>query len=174
MLASNFRIVQTSIHSPTKVSNYLNLSDITLHLAVCLFDRTLANTELDEKQLQLTAITCLLLASKVIMMLMSMEMTTLSIMRMVMNEPRSMFASKDLCFFQVEEDFVPAPSLLLPLLGGSQEEKELTDSAMKMKMKMGEMARTERMILKALNFHLRTSTAATFLHYFTQVRTFVY
>jgi len=114
-----------------EVSNYLNLSDITLHLAVCLFDRTLANTELDEKQLQLTAITCLLLASK------------------------------------VEEDFVPAPSLLLPLLGGSQEEKELTDSAMKMK--MGEMARTERMILKALNFHLRTSTAATFLHYFTQL-----
>ena len=56
------------------MSNYLNLSDITLHLAVCLFDRTLANTELDEKQLQLTAITCLLLASKVIMMLMSMEM----------------------------------------------------------------------------------------------------
>ena len=73
-MAPNFSIVQTSIYAPTKVSNYLNLSDITLHLAVCLFDRTLANTELDEKQLQLTAITCLLLASKVIMMLMSMEM----------------------------------------------------------------------------------------------------
>jgi len=112
-----------------EVSNYLNLSDITLHLSVCLFDRTLANAELDEKQLQLTALTCLLLASK------------------------------------VEEDFVPAPSLLLPLLGGSQEEE--TDSAMKMR--MGEMARTERMILKTLNFHLRTSTAATFLHYFTQL-----
>ena len=51
---------------PPKVSNYLNLSDITLHLAVCLFDRALANTELDEKQLQLTALTCLLLASKVV------------------------------------------------------------------------------------------------------------
>ena len=113
------------------MSNYLNLSDITLHLSVCLFDRTLANAELDEKQLQLTALTCLLLASK------------------------------------VEEDFVPAPSLLLPLMGGSQEEKEETDPAMKMR--MGEMARTERMILKTLNFHLRTSTAATFLHYFTQV-----
>ena len=64
----------------------------------------------------------------------------------------------------MEEDFVPAPSLLLPLLGGSSEE---TDSSMKMR--MGEMARTERLILKTLNFHLRTSTAATFLHYFTQV-----
>ena len=51
------------------MSNYLNLSDITLHLAVCLFDRTLANAELDEKQLQLTAITCLHLASKVVMMM---------------------------------------------------------------------------------------------------------
>jgi len=112
-----------------EVSNYLNLSDITLHLAVCLFDRTLANAELDEKQLQLTAITCLHLASK------------------------------------VEEDFVPAPSLLLPLLGGSQQER--TEELMKAK--MVEMARTERMILKALNFHLRASTAATFLHYFTQL-----
>jgi len=112
-----------------EVSNYLNLSDITLHLSVCLFDRTLANAELDEKQLQLTAITCLHLASK------------------------------------VEEDFVPAPSLLLPLLGGSQEER--TEELMKAK--MVEMARTERMILKALNFHLRASTAATFLHYFTQL-----
>jgi len=111
-----------------EVSNYLNLSDITLHLAVCLFDRTLSNAELDEKQLQLTALTSLLLASK------------------------------------VEEDFVPAPSLLLPLLGGSSEETDLS-----MKTRMGEMARTERMILKTLNFHLRTSTAATFLHYFTQL-----
>ena len=124
------KFVETSIYTCShQVSNYLNLSDITLHLSVCLFDRTLANAELDEKQLQLTALTCLLLASK------------------------------------VEEDFVPAPSLLLPLLGSSQEEE--TDSAMKMR--MGEMARTERMILKTLNFHLRTSTAATFLHYFTQV-----
>jgi len=112
-----------------EVSNYLNLSDITLHLAVCLFDRTLANAELDEKQLQLTAITCLHLASK------------------------------------VEEDFVPAPSLLLPLLGGSKEKE--TDA--EIKARMVEMARTERMILKALNFHLRASTAATFLHYFTQL-----
>jgi len=112
-----------------EVSNYLNLSDITLHLAVCLFDRTLANAELDEKQLQLTAITCLHLASK------------------------------------VEEDFVPAPSLLLPLLGGSKEKE--TDA--EIKARMVEMARTERMILKALNFHLRNSTAATFLHYFTQL-----
>ena len=51
-------IIKTTTLFP-KVSNYLNLSDITLHLAVCLFDRTLANAELDEKQLQLTAITCL-------------------------------------------------------------------------------------------------------------------
>ena len=72
--------------------------------------------------------------------------------------------------FQVEEDFVPAPSLLLPLLGVSSEEKEKTDAVMKAK--MVEMARTERMILKALNFHLRASTAATFLHYFTQVGLF--
>ena len=83
-----------------------------------------------------------------------------------------MFASKEVCqiFVQVEEDFVPAPSLLLPLLGGSQEEKQETDPGMKTR--MGEMARTERMILKTLNFHLRRSTASTFLHYFTQVRTF--
>ena len=83
-----------------------------------------------------------------------------------------MFASKEVCqiFFQVEEDFVPAPSLLLPLLGGSQEEKQETDPGMKTR--MGEMARTERMILKTLNFHLRRSTASTFLHYFTQVRRF--
>ena len=67
----------------------------------------------------------------------------------------------------MEEDFVPAPSLLLSLLGGSEE----TD--LSMKTRMGEMARTERMILKTLNFHLRTSTAATFLHYFTQVDFFV-
>ena len=55
------------------MSNYLNLSDITLHLAVCLFDRTLANTELEEKQLQLTALTSLLLASKVVLLIV-MEM----------------------------------------------------------------------------------------------------
>jgi len=31
------------------------------------------------------------------------------------------------------------------------------------------MAKTERMILKAVDFHLRTCTAATFLHYFNQL-----
>ena len=55
---------------------------------------------------------------------------------------------------------------MLPLLGGSKEKE--TDA--EIKARMVEMARTERMILKALNFHLRASTAATFLHYFTQVR----
>ena len=54
---------------------------------------------------------------------------------------------------------------MLPLLGGSKEKE--TDA--EIKARMVEMARTERMILKALNFHLRASTAATFLHYFTQV-----
>ena len=53
----------------SKVSSYLNLSDITLHLAVCLFDRTLAVAELDEKQLQMTAITCLHIASKVMVII---------------------------------------------------------------------------------------------------------
>ena len=76
-------------------------------------------------------------------------------------------------FFQVEEDFVPAPSLLLPLLGGSEVERELengkTEKEEALKTRMVEMARTERMILKALDFRLRASTAATFLHYFTQV-----
>ena len=70
-------------------------------------------------------------------------------------------------FFQVEEDFVPAPSLLLPLLGGAEVETEKKEEALKTR--MVEMARTERMILKALDFRLRASTAATFLHYFTQV-----
>jgi len=121
-----------------EVSSYLNLSDITLHLAVCLFDRTLAVAELDEKQLQMTAITCLHIASK------------------------------------VEEDFVPAPSLLLPLLGGAEVETELENGKTEkkegaLKTRMVEMARTERMILKALDFRLRASTAATFLHYFTQL-----
>ena len=60
----------TFIMTPTsKVSSYLNLSDITLHLAVCLFDRTLAVAELDEKQLQMTAITCLHIASKVMVII---------------------------------------------------------------------------------------------------------
>ena len=89
-------------------------------------------------------------------------------MMMIVNESKELFAKN--IFPQVEEDFVPAPSLLLPLLGGSQEER--TEELMKAK--MVEMARTERMILKALNFHLRASTAATFLHYFTQVRLFVF
>ena len=47
------------------MSSYLNLSDITLHLAVSLFDRTLAVVEVEEEQLQITAITCLHLAAKV-------------------------------------------------------------------------------------------------------------
>ena len=49
----------------SQVSSYLNLSDITLHLAVSLFDRTLAVVEVEEEQLQITAITCLHLAAKV-------------------------------------------------------------------------------------------------------------
>ena len=49
----------------SQVSSYLNLSDITLHLAVSLFDRTLAAVEVEEEQLQITAITCLHLAAKV-------------------------------------------------------------------------------------------------------------
>ena len=48
-----------------QVSSYLNLSDITLFLAVSLFDRTLAVVEAEEEQLQITAITCLHLAAKV-------------------------------------------------------------------------------------------------------------
>ena len=49
----------------SQVSSYLNLSDITLFLAVSLFDRTLAVVEVEEEQLQITAITCLHLAAKV-------------------------------------------------------------------------------------------------------------
>ena len=49
----------------SQVSSYLSLSDITLHLAVSLFDRTLAVVEVEEEQLQITAITCLHLAAKV-------------------------------------------------------------------------------------------------------------
>ena len=146
----------------SKVSSYLNLSDITLHLAVCLFDRTLAVAELDEKQLQMTAITCLHIASKVMV---------ITVTDFVCEQ---IFANISAFFIQVEEDFVPAPSLLLPLLGGSEVETELENGRTErkeeaLKTRMVEMARTERMILKALNFHLRASTAATFLHYFTQV-----
>ena len=146
----------------SKVSSYLNLSDITLHLAVCLFDRTLAVAELDEKQLQMTAITCLHIASKVMV---------ITVTDFVCEQ---IFANISAFFIQVEEDFVPAPSLLLPLLGGSEVETELENGRTErkeeaLKTRMVEMARTERMILKTLNFHLRKSTAATFLHYFTQV-----
>jgi len=154
-----------------EVSSYLNLSDITLFLAVSLFDRTLAVVEVEEEQLQITAITCLHLAAK------------------------------------VEEDFVPAPSLLLPLLGGQQaaggeaggevrgeaggeaggqaggqeaggepgEEAggepggEEAVGEGETDVREMEMAKTERMILKAVDFHLRTCTAATFLHYFNQL-----
>ena len=49
----------------SQVSSYLNLSDITLNFAVSLFDRTLAVVEVEEEQLQITAITCLHLAAKV-------------------------------------------------------------------------------------------------------------
>ena len=82
----------------------------------------------------------------------------------------------------MEEDFVPAPSLLLPLLGGQQEaggepgeeaggepggEEAVGEG--ETDVREMEMAKTERMILKAVDFHLRTCTAATFLHYFNQV-----
>ena len=81
----------------------------------------------------------------------------------------------------MEEDFVPAPSLLLPLLGGQQEAggepggeagEEAGGEAVgegETDVREMEMAKTERMILKAVDFHLRTCTAATFLHYFNQV-----
>ena len=79
----------------------------------------------------------------------------------------------------MEEDFVPAPSLLLPLLGGQQEAvgepggdegKEAGgDAGGDGRTDVREMAKTERMILKAVDFHLRACTAATFLHYFNQV-----
>ena len=68
---------------------------------------------------------------------------------------------------------MPAPSLLLPLLGGQQEAGgepggEAGGDGGK-DVREIEMAKTERMILKAVDFHLRTCTAATFLHYFNQV-----
>ena len=111
----------------------------------------------------------------------------------------------------MEEDFVPAPSLLLPLLGGQQAAGGEAGGEVRGKtggeaggeagveaggqeaggepgeeaggepggeeavgegetdVREMEMAKTERMILKAVDFHLRTCTAATFLHYFNQV-----
>ena len=71
---------------------------------------------------------------------------------------------------------MPAPSLLLPLLGGQQEaggeaggDKAGGEAGGDGGTDVREMAKTERMILKAVDFHLRTCTAATFLHYFNQV-----
>jgi len=102
-----------------EVASYLTISDVTLHLAVSLADRVLAVLELEEGELQLLALACVGLASK------------------------------------VEEDFVPSPALLLPLLGGMFAMKDL--------------ARMERTVLNALNFNIRVTPAATFLHYFTQL-----
>ena len=94
---------------------------------------------------------------------------------------------------------MPAPSLLLPLLGGQQEaggeeaggeaggepggeagggeagggEAGGGEAGGEGRTDVREMAKTERMILKAVDFHLRTCTAATFLHYFNQVRTLI-
>jgi len=56
---------------------------------------------------------------------------------------------------KVEEDYVPSPELLLPLAGGLYIK--------------GDLARMERHVLSSLQFRLRRTTAATFLHYFTQL-----
>jgi len=56
---------------------------------------------------------------------------------------------------KIEEDFVPSPDLLLPLAGGLYNK--------------GDLARMERHVLSSLNFQLRRTTAANFLHYFTQL-----
>jgi len=102
-----------------EVCCYLQLSDMTLYLAVSHLDLTLAAVELQEDQLQLLAVSCVGLAAK------------------------------------VEEDFVPSPQLLLPLLGGT--------------VTKGDLAHMERTVLTALQFRLRHTTASTFLHYFTQL-----
>jgi len=56
---------------------------------------------------------------------------------------------------KVEEDFVPSPELMLPLAGGLYTKSDL--------------ARMERHVMCSLQFRLRRTTAATFLHYYTQL-----
>jgi len=56
---------------------------------------------------------------------------------------------------KVEEDCAPAPSLLLPLTGGVYTKQDL--------------ARVEVEVLQALNWRLRKTTSAVFLHYYSEI-----
>ena len=56
---------------------------------------------------------------------------------------------------KVEEDCAPAPSLLLPLTGGVYTKKDL--------------ARVELEVIRALNWRLRKTTSAVFLHYYSEI-----
>lgn len=102
-----------------EVAAYLQLADVTLHLAVSHLDLLLSAVELEEPELQLAALACLGLAAK------------------------------------VEEDFVPGPALLLSLTSPVATKPAL--------------AQAERTVLAALQFRLRRTTAASFLHYYTQL-----
>jgi len=102
-----------------QVQQYLNLSDVTLHLAVANFDEVISRVDFDKDEVQLLGLACLQLAAK------------------------------------VEEDCPPAPALLLPLTGGVYSKQDL--------------ARVELEVLRALDWRLRKTTSAVFLHYYTEI-----
>jgi len=56
---------------------------------------------------------------------------------------------------KVEEDCAPAPSLLLPLTGGVYSKQDL--------------ARVEQEVIRALDWRLRKTTSAVFLHYYSEI-----
>jgi len=56
---------------------------------------------------------------------------------------------------KVEEDCAPAPSLLLPLTGGVYSKQDLT--------------RVELEVIRALDWRLRKTTSAVFLHYYSEI-----
>jgi len=56
---------------------------------------------------------------------------------------------------KVEEDSAPAPSLLLPLAGGVYSKQDL--------------ARVELEVIRALDWRLRKTTSAVFLHYYSKI-----
>jgi cyclin A len=102
-----------------QVQQYLNLSDVTLHLAVANFDEVISRVDFDKDEVQLLGLACLQLAAK------------------------------------VEEDCPPAPALLLPLAGGVYSKQDL--------------ARVELEVLRALDWRLRKTTSAVFLHYYSEI-----
>jgi hypothetical protein len=56
---------------------------------------------------------------------------------------------------KVEEDCAPSPSLLLPLAGGVYSKQDL--------------ARVELEAIRALDWRLRKTTSAVFLHYYSEI-----